>query len=80
MRRHCKSNVELATPYNAKETAIFCRRKDPIPTMQKSNVICTTECPGCHGKADHCFIRRLDKHGRKTDQQMHHEWEKLCRF
>ena len=73
LRRHCKYNVELATPYNAKETAIFCRTKDPITTMQKSNVICTTECLGCHGlyfgKADHCFIRRLDKHGRKTDQQ-----------
>ena len=72
MKRCLKEDVKFITSYNTKKKAVSCLAKEKVKTIQKGNIIYDIQCPACKehciGKADRCFVTRLDEHGSRHDQ------------
>ena len=72
--RTCKTN----------ESAIFHNTKNLIKKGNRVNVICQKTYPGCWskciGKASRNLIIKLDTHGIKSEQAMHHYLINCTRF
>ena len=68
--------VKFKIRYDTTKLSQFCSIKNPVPTLQTSNVVYKLSCPGCSqqyiGKTDRSLAFRLREHATRPEQPMYH--------
>ena len=77
-------NVKFVTLYSTSNLSHYCSNKDPVPFLQKANVIYRLTCPGYvqHyiGKTDCSLAFRLCRHATRSEQPMFRHLFNFDRF